>query len=212
MKDMSMFNKIPKQRLLLYILIVGLLPALLVVIHFFVEKQSLEELEKRLKHVQELSFVREKKQAVNISLRNHFRDADHFYIDKHLETLIFLEPEIEALQKISSNKNYADDEYIKKRLDFLSGNTNSLAFSEGVVQSYPLFQETTETLTHPVEVNVSDIKRILARVEGVEFDGIPPPEHRPQLIILDFKLDKKTLSEKNEVYLLNLKLLKREFL
>lgn len=212
MKDMSMFNKIPKQRLLLYILIVGFLPALLVVIHFFVEKQSLEELEKRLKHVQELSFVREKKQAVNISLRNHFRDADHFYIDKHLETLIFLEPEIEALQKISSNKNYADDEYIKKRLDFLSGNTNSLAFSEGVVQSYPLFQETTETLTHPVEVNVSDIKRILARVEGVEFDGIPPPEHRPQLIILDFKLDKKTLSEKNEVYLLNLKLLKREFL
>lgn len=207
-----MLNKIPKQRLLLYMLIVGLLPIILVVVNFFSEKQSLEDLENRLKHVQELSFVREKKQAANISLRNHFRDADHFYIDKHLETLVFLETEIEALQKISSNKNYADDEYIKKRLEFLTGSSNSLAFSEGIVQSYPLFQETTETLIHPVEVNISDIKKVLARIEGVEFEGIHPPEHRPQLIVLDFKLDKKSLTEKNEVYLLNLKLLKREFL
>lgn len=207
-----MFNKVPRQRLLLYILIAGFLPIVFVVIHFFGERQSLEELENRLQHVQELSFVREKKQATNISLRNHFRDADHFYIDKHLETLVFLEPEIEALQKISSNKNYADDEYVKKRLEFLTGNSNSLSFTEGVVQSYPLFQETTETLTHPVEVNISDIKHILARVEGTEFHQIPIPEHRPQLIILDFKLDRKSLTEKNEVYLLNLKLLKREFL
>ncbi len=118
--------------------------------------------------MQETAMLREKKQAINMAMRNHYRDADHFYIDKYLETLTFLESEVESLQKIITDKNFPDDDGIKKRLETLTGPGNSMVFSEGVVQSSPIFQETTETLVHPIELNGSDLQKALAKIEGVE--------------------------------------------
>ena len=207
-----MLKNIPLSRVVTYLLCLGLLPFIFVVFLFISQKSQLEDLENTLENIQHQALVKEKKQALNLAVRQHFREADHFYIDKYLETLIFLEPEIEQLQKIVQDKNFADDERIKKRLEFLTSQANSLVFSEGVVQSYPLFQETTETLVHPVEVNPLDIKKVLARIEGVKFGDFTPGPHRPQLVVTEFKLDKKKVNDKNEVYLLNLKLIKREFL
>lgn len=206
-----MIEGIPFQRALFYIVAACFLPALVVLILLISQKSFLDDIEMKLDLVEQLALTQEKRQAQNLTVIHHFRDADHFYIDKRLESLTFLEPEVEALQKIVSHKNFTDDEEIKKRLEFLTGGGNSLRFTEGVVQTYPQFQETTETLIHPVEVNVNDIKRILSTVEGIAIPPYDPPPNRPQLIILDFKIDKKKLQEKNEVFLLNLKLLKREF-
>lgn len=207
-----MFENIPQNRMLIYVMLAGLLPLIFVVVHFVSSQSDLNDLETTLQHVHEKAYIREKKQAINMAVRNHYRDADHFYIDKHLETLTFLEPEIESLQKIVSNTHYPEDENIKKRLEFLTGPGNNLVFTEGVVQSYPLFQETTETLVHPVEVNNADLQEILTLIEGTEIGSFKPAPNRPQLIILDFKIDRKSINEKNEVFILNLKLLKREFL
>jgi hypothetical protein len=207
-----MLENIPQKRLLLYMMLLGLLPILFVLFNFSSKQNSLNNLSTLVQEVTETAFVKEKKQAVNMALRQNFRDADHFYIDKYLETIALLEPEIESLQKLISSKNYVEDDQVKKRLDLLTGPGNTLSFSEGIVQTTPLFQETTETLIHPVEINVSDLQQILARIEGVEIGPFKPSPNRPQMIITDFKLDKKSLSEKNEVYILNLKLLKREFL
>jgi hypothetical protein len=207
-----MLNTIPQTRILIYLLVSGLLPILFTIFHFYGQLESIKELENTLWHVQELAYNREKKQSVNIAVRNHFRDADHFYIDKNLETLSFLEPEAESLRKIADNPNFPDDENIKKRLELLTSPANNLVFTEGVVQSSPFFQEVTETLVHPVEINVTDLQEILCRIEGIAIGPFNPPPNRPQLVILDFKLDKKNVSDKNEAFLLNLKLLKREFL
>jgi len=207
-----MFNTIPFSRFIVYLLCLGALPLILVVFLFFSQKNELEEFQESLEVLQHQALIKEKKQALNMAVRQHFRDADHFYIDKHLETLVFLEPEIEQLQKIVLDKNFADDDRIKKRLELLTGQGNALVFTEGVVQSFPLFQETSETLVHPVEVNGADIKKILARIEGVKIGEYGPSPYRPQLVISEFKLDKKKINDKNEVYLLNLKLIKREFL
>jgi len=207
-----MFKQIPVNRAVFYLILIGLLPLGFVAALFMNQQNHLEELRQTLENIQNQAFLKEKKQALNLAVRQHFREADHFYIDKYLETLVFLEPEIESLQKIMSDKNFADDERIKKRLEFLTGQTNSLIFSEGVVQAFPLFQETTETLVHAVEVNNQDLQKILARVEGIEIGSFAPGPNRPQLLITEFKLDKKKTTEKNEVFLINLKLLKREFL
>jgi hypothetical protein len=196
----------------MYLLCLGLLPLVFVVFLFIAQKNQLEELERNLENIQYQAFIKEKKQSLNLAVREHFREADHFYIDKYLETLVFLEPEIEQLQKIVQDKNFADDDRIKKRLEYLTSQANTLVFSEGVVQSFPLFQETTETLIHPVEVNPIDMQKILARIEGVKVGELMPGLHRPQLVMTEFKLDKKKVNDKNEVYLLNLKLIKREFL
>lgn len=206
-----MFKNIPLNRLALYIGLAGLLPIILAVIHFNSNLSKLDEIENTLETVRQLAANRQRKQAINIAVRNNFREGDHFYIDKQLETLTFLDPEVESLQKVTANKNFPDDENIKKRLEFLTGKVNHLVFTEGNVQSTPTFQEVTETLTQPVEVNVEDLKTILAKIEGTDIGTEAPGPNRPQLIILDLKLDKKHLSDKNEVFQLNLKLLKREF-
>lgn len=207
-----MFNTIPQKRLFLYLLLVGLIPIIFAWLSFSSQLNSTHELENLIWRVQEQAFSREKKQSINMAVRNHFRDADHFYIDKNLETLTLLEPEIDSLKNMQSNPNFNDDENVKKRLEALTGPANKISFTEGVVQSSPMFQEVSETLLHPVEINVSNLREILCLVEGISIGDCTPPPNRPQLIILDFKLDKKNVSEKNEVFLLNLKLLKREFL
>lgn len=207
-----MFDSIPFNRALLYVLIACLLPPLFTGIYILNEWRALNEIASRIEEVQTLALQQEKRQATNLTVMNHFRDADHFYIDKHLEVLTFLEPEVEALQKIVSHKNFNDDETIKKRLEFLVGSGNTLRFAEGVVQTYPQFQETTETLIHPVEVDLQDIQKILALIEGETIGPYEPAPQRPQLIILDFKIEKKKNPDKNEVFLLNIKLLKREFI
>lgn len=207
-----MFNNIPISRAISYLLCLGLLPFVFALVLFISEKNEQEKLSEMLENLQHLAFIKEKKQALNLAVREHFHDADHFYIDKYLETLVFLESEIEQLQKIIQDKNFADDDRVKKRMEFLTSQANALVFSEGVVQTFPLFQETTETLVHPVEVNGIDIQKILARVEGLKINEFAPGPHRPQLLITEFKLDKKKVNDKSEVYLLNLKLIKREFL
>lgn len=206
-----MLNSIPFTRALAYLMIACLIPAAFVGIHLFFSLNDLDRLDEKIDRVQTLALQQEKKQATNLTVMNHFRDADHFYIDKNMEVLTFLEPESEAIQKIMKNKNFTDDEVIKKRYAFLTGAGNSMRFSEGVVQTLPQFQEVTETLIHPVEVNVDDIQKILALIEGIQIGPYKPAALRPQLIILDFKLEKKTSTDKNEVFQLNMKLLKREF-
>lgn len=207
-----MFSSIPPKRLLLYLMLAGLLPIIISWFSYSSQLDQVNDLEQRISHLQDQAFIRENKQSSNMAVRSHFSDADHFYIDKNLENLSLLEPEIESLKSMLNNPNFPDDDNIKKRLDTLTGSSNSLIFTEGVVQSTPIFQEVTETLVHPVEVNVSDLQEILCRIEGIPLDGCVPSQDRPQLLILDFKIDKKSVSEKNEVFLLNLKLLKREFL
>lgn len=206
-----MFKNIPQSRLLLYLLLLGMVPIALAFFDFSSKKNRVKELENNLEMVRQTAYLKERKQAANISVRNHFHDVDHFYIDKYVETMTFLEPEVESLQKILNQTHFAEDEQIKKRLEQLTSH-NNMVFSEGVVQSSPLFQEVVESQVHPVEINVSDLQKILAKVEGVEMGSFAPGPSRPQLVIIDFKLDKKKITDKNEVFVLSMKLIKREYL
>ncbi|NGX43099.1 MAG: hypothetical protein K940chlam7_01390 [Chlamydiae bacterium] len=205
-------TNIPKSRIILYLMIAGLLPFIFVAVNLLTKTSNLEELQNTLEEVKENAYVRETKQSLNMTVRGHYKEADHFYIDKHLETLSFLKPEIESLQKLVDNKYYAGDENVKKRLELLTGTGNALLFSEGSVEAYPFFQETTATLVHPVEVNLADLQKMLSLIEGVPVGPFKPGPFRPQLIFLEFKIDKKEASESNEIFLLNMKLLKREYL
>jgi len=209
---MSFFANIPQQRLLLYIVLAGLIPILAGAFYLNSQLKGLNALSNQISYVEQLAATKENKQGLNQTVRAHYKDADHFYIDKSLENVCFLQPEAESLKKVMQNKNFPEDENIKKRLGLLCGAENALVFTEGVVQSTPIFQETTETLAHPIEIDVADLRRLLARIEGTLIGDEAPAANRPQLIILDFKIDKKQVSERNDVFILNLKLLKREFL
>lgn|ERR1700733_4412913 len=207
-----MFKNIPQERMVLYIIALGLLPLIFVGINFFANNSQVESTLNHLQYVHDLAAAREQKQAINMIVQEHYKAADHFYIDKNLETLSFLDPEIEILQKLVNNKYFAGDENVKKRLEFLTGSSNKMLFSEGNVENFPSFQETTASLVHPIEINNENLQEILSLIEGVEIRPFKVAPNRPQLIILDFKLDKKEVYSNNDIFILNLKLLKREFL
>lgn len=207
-----MLNNIPHNRLVIYILICGLIPILIAVMNVFSKLDDLDTLKLHMEQVSTQAFIREKRQATNMAVQSAFRDTNHFYLDKEIESIHLLKPEIDSLMTIVNNPNFTEDEAIKRRLELLTGSGNELVFSEGIVQSTPLFQEVTETLVHPVEINLDDLKNLLAKIEGKDIGPFKTGEGRPQLMIIDFKIDKKNTLDKNEAYLLNLKLLKREFL
>jgi hypothetical protein len=210
--DLSpLFKSIPLKRLLVYAILVGLLPLAVVGGLFYLRVEGLEKIEQTIAHLELLAWQKEKKQSVNKGVQARFVDADHFYIDKHLESLTFLNAEIQNLEDISNHPNFTEDEAIRNRLDFLTGIQNRLHFSEGPLQSNGVFQEVVETAAHAVQIDGSDLKKILTFIEGVSIDSLTPPPGRPQLFFLDFKLDKKALVPSGDVFLLNLKVLKREY-
>lgn len=207
-----MFGNIPQSRVLLYLGILGLLPAIFVLMTFWQRSEELENINSRISRIEDKATVRDTKQSVNMAVIEHYRKSDNFYIDKYIEKLQFLEPEVEGLQRIISNKKFADDEEARRRYEQLVGPSNALVYNEGAVLRYPLFREVVETQERPIEVNLNDIQRILSLIEGIPLGGNTVPENHPQLIILEFRLDKRTINEDNDVYTLNTRLLKREYL
>jgi hypothetical protein len=212
MGKFSFLNKIPQQRALIYLFILAMLPTFFALFMIWNGLGAVDSLQDQLHLLKEKNLLFEQRQAQNQQLMRFYQGSDHFYIDKHLETLSFLEPEIRDIQKIVKQKNYPDDEVLKKRLEFLTGENNDLVFSEGVVQNYGDFQETLETQVRPIQVNIDDLKKILSLIEGIPMNGEKLPPNRPQLIIIDFKLDKKGVRPGTDAFVLNMKLIKREFI
>jgi FtsZ-binding cell division protein ZapB len=206
----NLLQNIPQSRLILYLILLGLILPALSFWNFTSKNSELNELQQTIENVRFQAETKEKKQATNLTVRSYFKNADHFYIDKYVESIPLLSHEIDNLKKVLNQQYLIENEAAKRRLETLQTG-NRIQFSEGVVQSYPYFHETTEALMHPVEVDTADISQILSRIEGVTIGSETTGPNRPQLIITDFKIDKKETGSKNEVYLLNMKLLKREY-
>lgn len=203
-------QQIPPPRLLLYgALILALLPAALLY-RLWDLSSYVEALSSQLQEIEQQLFLKERRESANLALAEALSDADPFYLEKQVETISLLDREVEALQKAMKEKKLPLDELTLKRLEQLTGK-NRIAFSESNVKQYPAYQEMIESLTTPVEVDQSDIGQLLAAIEGVQIGPYGARPKRPQLIILDFKIEKRRDSGENSTYLLNLKLLKREF-
>lgn len=186
------------------------IPLILCLFHYVSKFQQLEELESEIQrihiktaHVEE---TRAKESAVLASLKN----PDPHYLDKQLETLTFLLPEIKKLETLQTD--LPDDEQIAKRVQFLKEGGNRLLFSEEQIRSHESFRETEEKQQHIIEINEEDLKKLLCLIEGVTIWPYGPKEGRPQLIVTDFKLQKmeRSISGQEKVYAVSMQLLKRE--
>ena len=204
-----MTEGISKSRLVIYLMILGTLPIFYLLWSERTESQRLTRLEQRIESAQQKAILRENKQAANLQVRNYYLNADRFYIDKLVESLRLLSEEQELLERIVSNSSVAPDPRIVRRLEQLKA--NKLEFSEGQVESYPFFNEIPESQARTVEIDTDDIRNILARLEGVVIGDAEPGPSRPQIIITDFRLDRKRSGKDTELYSLNMKLIKREF-
>ncbi len=192
------------------LLVIAPIPFLYFFFYFFIQLFVYENLTDEMQKIyiksSQLQALHQKENDFLASLKN----PDHFYIDKHLEALCFLEPEIKKTEALLLDS--PNDEALKKRLHFLKEGPNRLLFSEVQTRQQNRFQEVEEQQQHLVEMNEEDLKKILSLIEGVTIWPYGPKEKRPQLIIKDFQLSKKEISSQEFVYAISMQLIKRESL
>lgn len=202
-------TQMPQSRVLIYLAILGLLPIFFAIYRYNTDQTRMSHLADQFDTVQQQVFLLEKKQASNNLVRNYYQGADPFYIAKQVETLPLMDQERQTLEKLFLQVDVAPDPQVVKRLDELKANV--LDFSEGAVQTYPFFREIPITQSRPVEVDKNDIEDVLSRLEGVDFGSHQSGPNRPQMIITDFKIDRKTGTSGSQLYNLSMKLVKREY-
>ena len=190
------------------LMIAAPIPFIYFLITFVSQFLAYEKLESEMEWINkksaQMQILHQKENDFLASLKN----PDHFYIDKHLETLCFLEPEIKKIEALLLDS--PNDESLKKRLHFLKEGANRLLFSEIQTRQQNRFLEVEEKQQQPVEMNEEDLKKTLSLIEGVTIWPYGPKEKRPQLIIKDFQLSKKEISSQEFVYVLNTLLIRRE--
>lgn len=198
-------SQLSLQRLLLYLACAALLPSLFIVLYYHQKKSSWEEVMQKVHEVDRLSSNYARAQALNRTVRQVYKETDQFYLENQLESLSFLKKERASLERLFKNQIFTGNESAERRFSFICSSANRLEWLQTAAQTFDGIQETEVHLSHPVEVDASDLREILNRIES----------HRkgsPQLVVTNFKLSKKAQANGNEVFELNLKLLKREFL
>lgn len=179
------------------------LPLIFCLTSFFSKNEQLNALENAMTQLRLKEARLKKRGESEDAFLAKMQQADHRYIDKHLETLVFLEPEIQQLE-------LQTDSFFKKRLEFLKGNGNRLLFAEEEIRKGDLFQEVEERLQHSVEMNEEDLKRTLTLIENIPIPPFSIEPNAPQLIIKNFELVKKSTPSNQEVYTIQFQLIKRE--
>lgn len=175
------------------------------------KKESLNEIEKtidlweiRLEKIKGLQKGRSEFIAA-------FSEADPYYIDHEIESLKFLQREVEALSLVNSHPAFATYTLMKTRLSDLTSGKNSLIFNEHNRKAKHYIEEVELQQSRPIEVDKEDLQMVLSRIEGVSIGRNEILKQRPQLIIRNFHLRKKDLAER-ETYLIEMQLIKRAYL
>lgn len=164
-------------------------------------KQTAMELKKRKEWTM-------KKEGLEKQLLSQLKSADRDYVEKELESLKVLTPEIKKLKALlHSDPNNAS---LKERLGFLESGQNTLHFREQNFQRVGNFQEVDVIQDHPVEMNRDDLKALIARIENKAIGSFSPGKNPPSILIKKFELFKKPMSSNEETYLVNLELTKHE--
>jgi hypothetical protein len=190
------------------LLISAPIPFFLFFFHFIFGMQKLEQLENETNRIQSRMVILQETQRKENFLLASLKNPDPHYLDKHVETLTFLLPEIKKLEAIQSENS--EDDQIAKRLQWLKEGGNRLRFSEEQIRVNELFRETEEKQQTPVELNEEDLKKLLCLIEGTTIWPYGPKEGRPQLIVKDFTLIKKELPSHEKVFAVTMQLIKRE--
>jgi hypothetical protein len=156
------------------------------------------------------SVALQKKRAKD-QFTSHYSNASPYFLDEHVESLQFLEKEQNQLQALIAHPAVSDPQVLEERLRFLT-TSNRFAFAEGGIVSSDSVKETEEKQKYPVEMSEEDLKRTLSLIEDISIESYPIMEHRPQLIITQFHVQKKQTPVKTEVFEVDMSFTKREFL
>ena len=179
---------------------------------FFFQRAQTEEMEARFQTATLHGKGALERKARKGKFLDQFTNADPYFLDRSIESLVFLEREKEQLEFLVNHPALPQKEAVQARLTFLSGPENRLSFREENVRTSAQLKETEEKQRHPVQLDVSDLEMLLSRIEHCPIGNSMPLDKSPQLLVRDLKLRRIITPLQTEVFELELELLSREFL
>lgn len=191
------------------------LPVFIGSFYSFLQYKKIMNLEERFETAckkGKTALMRKKKREYFIQ---RYTNANPYFLDEHIESLTFLGEEIRTLETLIQHPAIADKRPLEARLDFLTEGQNRLSFTEEAIRSSTFVKETEEKQRHPVQMNGEDLKKLLSLVEDLPIESssvYEGQEHRPQIIITDFRLETKQTPLKTNVFEVEMQFLKREFI
>ena len=175
------------------------------------EMRAIESLTSEVTEAQMIMLMAQKKGKANRQLQETHRFSDSRFVEKYLTGPLLLQNEKEMLLGELKDYNLIPNKSIQNRLFEIEN--NKMSFSEGSFDISSVIQESVLSLNKNIEVDLLDLERLLSVVDGKKVGRFFVTEdNSPQLMVLDFSLERVNRLEKKESYLLNIKLLKREFL
>jgi hypothetical protein len=175
-------------------LVLFLIPALLSLWVCQSKASHLEALEARINSLEAQALLVKEQEGKNTHYLAELKEAP--LRDQILESLPLLETEGRRVQVL-----YAQDKenlQLKQRLEFLKSGKNRISFTEEKRRTHGKLREIEEKLARRVEMNEEDLQTVLPLLE-------------PR-IIREFDLTKQMTPSEEEVYSIDLKVIKREVL
>ncbi len=141
-----------------------------------------------------------------------YSHANPYFLDEQIESMVFLTNEISDLEKLEIHPAISDKRLPTSRLDFLKNGMNRLSFVEESIRSNGSIKETEEKQKYSVQMNREDVKRLLSSLENIPIEDFSVSDHRPQIVITDFRLEKRQTPVKTDVFEVDMQFIKREFI
>lgn len=182
------------------ITLLSFIPTCLAILYFLHAESNLEGMESEVKMLKIKAANVHKAQAEEIQRQKALQRVDPNYVASQLESLPLRADEIKYLEALAKANSLSKEK--TERLKVLK-KQNHLRFTAEAAQKKEHFTETELCQEKPVEMDLNDLKTVLARVETTNNGA-------PELVVTEFDLSKKPLSSTEECYELQMKLIKRE--
>lgn len=178
----------------------------------FLQNIEIRELEDRFQQASLKERAALKRKLRKERFLKNYGSADAYFLDRHIESLSFLQKEKQQLEFLLTHPAIAQKQALENRLNFLLSPENRLIFKEESVRASSQIKETEEKQRHRVQLDEQDLKILLSRLESCPIDSYLPMPDSPQIIVRDFKLKKVKTPLQTESFELELELFTREFL
>lgn len=190
-----------------YILI--LIPLLTIALILWIQSKEVEKLERRFSQAARKEKVANERKLRKEKFTARYSQAAPYFLDQQIESLDLLCAEREKLESLLHHPAFPESAEIKRRLDHIK--KNKLSFAEEHIRKTSRMKEVEEKQRYPVQMDETDLKKVLSRLEDATVDSFTPPDHPPQILIRDFEMKKQMTSLQSEVFEVEMALIKREF-
>ncbi|MBU6382743.1 MAG: hypothetical protein KGQ49_01790 [Verrucomicrobia bacterium] len=193
----------------LFFFALAALPFLGASLFLFQESSKMQDLEERFASAAKKERLAMDRRDRKERFIHRYSQSNPYFLDQNIESFRPLQAEKRNLESLLHHPAFPDATAISDRLHFIE--ENALMFQEEKIETSKEMKETQEHMRHPVQMDESDLKQILALIEDVPIENNSPAAYAPQLLITDFHLKKLETPLHTEVFEVRMDLIKREF-